>query len=121
MNQKLIHQCPSCQGEINISQLECGECHVKITGAFKLNPLFKLSPEDQDFALIFLKNRGNIKAVEEELGISYPTVRNKLNQLIQSLGFENEAYEHETVSDILNALKTGKIDVKNALDLINKK
>ena len=121
MNQKLIHNCPSCQCEMNISQLECGECHVKITGDFKLNPLLKLSHEDQDFALTFIRRRGNIKAIEEELGISYPTVRNKLNQLIQSLGFDNETEEYQSVSDILNDLKTGKIDVKNALDLINKK
>ncbi|HLD74628.1 MAG TPA: DUF2089 domain-containing protein [Bdellovibrionota bacterium] len=121
MNQKLIHNCPSCQCDMNISQLECGECHVKITGDFKLNPLLKLSQEDQDFALIFIRKRGNIKAIEEELGISYPTVRNKLNQLIKALGFNNETEEDPSVSDILNDLKTGKIDVKNALDLINKK
>jgi len=70
-----------------VSELHCPTCNIKISGQFDLCKFCKLSPEQRAFAEVFIKNRGNIREVEKELGISYPTVRGRLENLIKALGY----------------------------------
>lgn len=83
--------CPSCRNQLNVKSLKCGNCQTEVTGDYKL-PLFALlSPEDQDFILKFVKHSGSLKEMANELKLSYPTVRNLLNDLIEKI----EVYEKQ--------------------------
>lgn len=80
-------QCPVCGNELHVRRLECGGCHTGIDGHFALDRFNRLTPDQIAFLEVFIKNRGVIKDVEVELGISYPTVRARLDDVIRGLGF----------------------------------
>jgi hypothetical protein len=93
-------QCPVCGGELHVTRLECGHCHSGLDGHFALDRYARLSPEQHEFLTVFLKNRGVIKDVEAELGISYPTVRGRLDDVIRSLGLAPAADDQLRPSQI---------------------
>lgn len=108
MNKRLLGVCPVCDGKLNVTELTCVECNSSIKGTFSLSKFDYLSSAQQEFALIFIKNAGNIKAIEKELNISYPTVKKNLDDLIASLGFDTVTIipeEKMTKAEILSALK----------------
>ena len=72
-------------------------------------------PEDLYFIEVFLKNEGNIKLMEKDLGVSYPTVKNRLKNIIKTLGYNTKNSDSQDRLKILNALSDGEIDVKEAL------
>lgn len=80
-------QCPVCGSALHVTRLECGHCHTGIDGHFRLDRFARLSAEQLSFLEVFIKNRGIIKDVEVELGISYPTVRARLDDAIRGLGY----------------------------------
>jgi hypothetical protein len=84
---KMPGSCPVCGGKLDITSLSCRNCSTAITGRFESCRFCRLSPEHLSFVEVFVKNRGNIKEIERELGISYPTVRNRLDQVIAALGY----------------------------------
>ncbi len=84
------HKCAICGEKLTITRLSCPSCETVMEGRFEGCPFCSLPPEEMRFLLIFLKNRGSIKDVEREMGISYPTVRAALDNLIGTLGL-NEA------------------------------
>ncbi len=73
--------CPACHNKLKIVRLQCDDCGTVIEGGFNTPPLAQLNSEQQRFVQIFIKARGSIKEVEKELGISYPTVCKKLDEL----------------------------------------
>ena len=74
--------CPSCGSELKAQTLNCEQCHTTINGSFYLPLLLKLDPKEQDFILEFVKSSGSLKIMAEKLKLSYPTVRNMLDDLI---------------------------------------
>ena len=70
-----ISRCPVCDGQLEPVKLRCSSCELTVEGRFPAFRLSLLSPEQQQFVEAFLASRGNIKEVEKELRISYPTVR----------------------------------------------
>ena len=80
------HKCCICGEKLTVARLSCESCHTSMEGSFTGCRFCSLSPEEELFLLTFIKNRGSIKDVERELGISYPTVRAALDNLIASLG-----------------------------------
>ena len=84
------HKCCICGHKLTIARLSCEECGTAIEGRFTGCRFCSLSPEEELFLLTFLKNRGSIKDVERELGISYPTVRAALDNLLSSLGLSDQ-------------------------------
>lgn len=84
------HTCCICGHKLTVSRLSCEECGTTMDGRFTGCRFCSLSPEEELFLLTFLKNRGSIKDVERELGISYPTVRAALDNLLESLGLNDE-------------------------------
>jgi hypothetical protein len=80
--------CPVCGNTLTVTRLQCGNCGTGIDGAFGLGRLQALNPEQVQFLETFVKSRGKIKDVEEALGISYPTVVSRLNDLVRAMGFE---------------------------------
>jgi hypothetical protein len=111
----MITECPFCHGPLEIRELACNNCDVTIKGRFPFSHLFHLSPEQMEFVKIFLKSRGNIKEVEKELGISYPTVRARLNDILRDLGMEPAKVDVEK-EEILDALSNGEISVEDAIE-----
>ena len=76
----VIGRCPVCGDELAVTRLHCGSCDTQIEGRFQLGRFQRLSAEQLAFLEVFVKNRGIIKDVEAELGISYPTVRARLDE-----------------------------------------
>lgn len=117
MQTKFINNCPICGKEMVITRIKCEDCGTEISGSFSLPTLFLNLSEDQiEFIKIFVKCRGNIKEVEKELGISYPTVRNKLNEVIIAMGYKVE--EDGVREKILEDLERGEITVDEAVRLL---
>ncbi len=112
---KVIGRCPICSGELAINRLVCQGCNTQIESLLGI-PRMLLLPEDlQNFVLIFLRCRGNIREVEKELGISYPTVCKRLDLVNQLLG-NQEAPPPRT--EILEQLERGEITVAEATQLL---
>lgn len=113
--------CPVCQGEYEITTLTCKKCSSQLNGHFHGCDFCDLSEEDAYFVLTFLKCRGSIKDVEKVLGISYPTVRSRLDRVIANLGL-SVSLSHDEVKDarkvIFTKLEKGEITAAEAAELI---
>jgi len=120
MKKALISACPVCGGKMSVTSLKCDECDVEIRGRFELDDFFKLNSEQIFFLKTFVRNRGNIKEVEKELGISYPTVRNKLDDIIEAMGYkvEKDANSARKRKDILAKLENGEISSSEAIKML---
>jgi hypothetical protein len=86
---KLPKQCPACSASLVISRLTCPNCGTEVTGSFPPDLFSRLAPNDFDFVVLFVKSKGNVKEMERELGISYWTIRARLNEIVDRLGFES--------------------------------
>ncbi|MDR3575407.1 MAG: DUF2089 family protein [Anaerolineaceae bacterium] len=86
-----LTNCPVCGGGLTVSRMRCAECGTTIEGEFQLpvGPFSKLSPEQIQFLLNFIRCEGRFTRLEKELNLSYPTLRNRLNEIIHVLGFES--------------------------------
>jgi hypothetical protein len=122
MSYKIITKCPVCSSELKATRLNCTTCGTTIESDFSLSKFELLSSEHLNFIEIFLKNRGSIKDVEREMGISYPTVRSKLNDVIKALGYlvEDEIYQQSDAAKIIEELEKGNIDVEEAIKKMKK-
>ena len=121
MKKQIIGKCPICDGNLIVSELTCTSCNTKINGEFNLSKFDNLSPDQQNFALIFIKNEGNIKLIEKEMNISYPTVKKNLSDLINSLGFDEvSVYENNkmTKEEIMQAIKDKQMSLDEAYKLL---
>jgi len=121
----MLLKCPSCQGNLSVAELDCPSCTLAIKGEFTLPALLRLAPAQLDFVEVFLKNRGVIRDVERELGISYPTVRARLDEVLAALGYQVRPSEPNTPDEasgqrrkILEDLKDGKITPEQARDAL---
>jgi hypothetical protein len=86
MARDVISTCPVCQGELLISRLHCRSCGTALEGEFGVGRFGRLSKEQLALLESFLRARGNLKEMERELGISYPTVRARVDALVRALG-----------------------------------
>lgn len=84
----VIHECPICGERLEVTRLHCRNCDTALEGHFALGRFHSLSPEQLHLAETFIRCEGKINRVEEELKISYPTVRARLHELIRAMGFE---------------------------------
>jgi hypothetical protein len=83
----ILGQCPVCSNPLTVTRLECRTCGTVVEGNFVLGRFARLKGEQLAFLDVFIKNRGIIKDVEAELGISYPTVRARLDDVLRALGY----------------------------------
>ena len=122
---KVLEQCPTCGGELTVTGMHCRSCHTRIESEYSTCRFCRLPQESLDFIEIFVKNRGNIREMERELEISYPTVRSRLNAVIKELGYEvkaESAASDDMAEDrraILKRLNAGEISATEATELIN--
>ena len=114
---RIVGTCPVCGERMRIVRLHCNGCGTSLEGNFELGQFLKLTPEQWHFVDVFLKCRGKIKDVEEELGVSYPTVVARLNEVVSALGYEPKASEEEAQESrrqILDDLSEGRITASEA-------
>jgi hypothetical protein len=83
----VIATCPVCSGELTITRLHCRACGSALEGEFGVGRFGRLDREQLGLLESFLRSRGNLKEMERELGISYPTVRGRVDALVRALGF----------------------------------
>jgi hypothetical protein len=86
MAHDVISTCPVCEGELTISRLHCRTCGTALEGEFQVGRFGRLGREQLALLESFLRSRGNLKEMERELGISYPTVRGRVDALVRALG-----------------------------------
>ncbi len=77
--------CPACQSQLKVKCLKCDNCGTEVHGLYELPVLARMSAEEQDFILKFVKSSGSLKDMAKQLGLSYPTVRNLLDDIISKL------------------------------------
>lgn len=85
MNPKLPINCPSCENALSVSQLTCGNCQTSVSGNYALPLLLQIPEEEQTFILDFFLSSGSLKEMAVQMGKSYPTVRNKLDDIIEKI------------------------------------
>jgi hypothetical protein len=112
-------RCPICQSELTVVRLHCSSCDTSIEGNFSAGQFSNLTPEQLEFIFTFVRSEGKINRMEQELGVSYPTIRNRLNEVIRALGYEPGREEpveitQERRNSILEDLSAGRITADEA-------
>lgn len=121
---QMLNTCPVCNNHLYVTKLQCKHCNTTIENEFKPSGFASLSEAQMDFVETFIVSRGNIKEVEKELGISYPTVRGRLNEIIEKLRPEQEQkVSKESVSaytkdQVISMLENGEITSSEAVKLL---
>lgn len=111
-----VSKCPACgNNHFAISRLVCTSCGTAVEGRFSVSRLATLSDDNIAFVETFLACRGNIKEVERELGISYPTVRSRLDRVVAQLGLADEAVVRKNRTEILEALDRNEMSPEEAV------
>jgi len=118
----MLQKCPICGGELTITRLHCADCDTTIEGHFSppTNVFSQLTPDQQSFLFNFVRLEGRFTRMEEEMNLSYPTLRNRLYEIIRALGFEpgkEDTAPRLTVDDrrrILEDLEQGRITFADA-------
>ncbi len=123
-------KCPLCGGEILITRMQCRACDTSLEGRFTPppHPFDDLTEEQLHFLEVFIRHEGKLKHMESEMNLSYPTLRNRLHQIIRAMGYEpgqSEAEDDETETPrplneterlaILAQLESGEITYQEAM------
>ena len=124
---KLPTVCPLCGGEVTVTRLHCRDCDTTFDGRFESGIFSQLSPEQLAFVLLFVRCEGKITRMEDELNLSYPTIRNRLHDVIRALGYEpgisdeSPGLSDEERREILDDLDRGLIDAEKAMRLLQER
>lgn len=114
--------CPTCGDLMHVSRLECDTCGTSVEGNFFLHSMNRLPPASLAFLESFIKNKGVIKDIEVDLGISYPTVKSRLDEVVNQLGYAGQSgrlrpsQEREERRSILEQLHSGAISAETAAE-----
>jgi hypothetical protein len=118
----VIGKCPICGENLTVTRLYCRACDSTVEGHFTLGRFYHLAPEQMAFVETFIRCEGKLTRVQEELGMSYPTVRSRLNEVIRALGYEVSESKPDISPDerrlILEQLAQGDISSEEAVSLL---
>ncbi len=120
--EKQITRCPRCEQPLLVTELTCDACGVQVRGRFERGCRFcALEPEHRRLLDVFLSCRGVLRDMEQVLGLSYPTVRNRVDALLAALGYAPSGAEPEPAEDVgarrqavLDRLQAGEITPEEA-------
>jgi len=115
----VVGRCPVCEQALEVTRLYCRHCDTALEGHFSLGRFYELSPEQLHFVETFVRCQGKLNRVQEELRLSYPTVRSRLHDVIRALGYEVDEEEEAPVASearqaVLAALAAGEITAEEA-------
>jgi hypothetical protein len=96
MPHDVISTCPVCSSELAVTRLHCRSCGTTLEGDFSVGRFGRLSRDQMTLLESFLRSRGNLRDMERELGISYPTVRGRVEALVRALGFGARGDDDDT-------------------------
>ncbi len=118
----VIGRCPICHETLEVTRLYCRNCDTTIEGHFTLGHMYELSPEQLQFVETLLRCEGKLNRVQDEMHLSYPAVRARLNDVIRSLGYEvgeeTMSISSEQRRAILQDLAKGQLTTDEALQLL---
>jgi len=118
----LLMTCPICEHRLTVTRLHCRNCDTTIEGHFETGRMGQLTAEQLSFVETFLRCEGKLNRVEGALGLSYPTLRSRLSQVIQAMGFEVGPEQADTSDEqrhqILDELASGQISSEQAMELL---
>jgi hypothetical protein len=119
----VISQCPVCQEDLTITRLNCRNCDTTIDGQFFSGPFSQLSREQLAFIETFVRSEGKLNRMEAELNLSYPTIRNRLHEVIRALGYEpggedDSGMAEEERQRVLEQLSEGEITAEEAMKIL---
>jgi hypothetical protein len=114
---RILSRCPVCESGLAVSELTCESCGTSVRGRFRVPDLSRLPDDVYQFMLVFIKNRGVIRDVEKELGISYPTVRSRLDALLAALGF-GEQVGKASSNQVIEMLERGEVTPEEAEQML---
>ena len=114
-----LFNCPSCNEKMVISELKCPKCDLRIRKDFESCDFCSLPEQDQEFLLVFLRAQGRITDMEKTLGVSYPTIKARIDSLLKSLHLSPIPADEE--HDPLEALAQGKISVDEAVAILKQR
>ena len=122
MRNEVFGTCPVCGNQLLATRLICTRCHTEITGEFALSRFSYLNRDELQFVETFIRVQGNIKEMEKEFNISYPTVKKMLDTIITKMGFpvKQEAEPAVRADDVLSRLQQGEISAEEAIALLKK-
>lgn len=112
--------CPICGSRLTVTELCCNKCDTQLKGSFELNKFTYLTKEERQFAELFIKCQGNLKELGSELGLSYPTVKKMLDNLVCSLGYDLPDEKRMSESEVLEKVRSGEISVEDAVNYFQK-
>ncbi len=116
---KIIETCPTCHSRgLAVSEVTCDACGTQVRSRYSPCPFCTLNDEEQTFLLLFVRSRGNLKDVEKTLGVSYPTVRAKLDEIIDRLTPAPPAAPAQGRRAVLEQVQSGQLDIAEALALL---
>ena len=116
MPHDVISTCPVCSGELAVTRLHCRQCGTTLEGEFSVGRFGRLTREQLALLESFLRSRGNLRDMERELGISYPTVRSRVEALIRALGFGPRDGEEEAEDEAAAAAADTAADRQSILE-----
>lgn len=115
-------QCPVCQERLSVRRLHCRNCDTAIEGYFETGRIGRLSTEQLAFVETFVRCEGKLIRMERELKLSYPTLRSRLTEVIEQMGFEvgpgEPELSHEERNQILDRLASGEITSELAMRML---
>ena len=114
-------ECPVCHDDLLVTRLVCRNCGTGLEGRFTMERLFQLTSEQLHVVELFLRCEGKINRMQEELGLSYPTVRNRLVEVIRALGYETgeeRKVEEDHHQEILERLARKEISSEEAFRIL---
>jgi hypothetical protein len=116
----VIGKCPVCGDSMIVTRLYCRSCDSALEGHFTLGRFYQLTPEQMAFVETFIRCEGKLTRVQEELSMSYPTVRSRLTEVIRALGYQvqESSLSSEERNLILEQLASGEISPQEAVALI---
>ena len=118
----VIGKCPVCGDTLSVTRLHCRGCDSALEGQFSLGRFYQLSPAQLAFVETFIRCEGKLTRVQDELGMSYPTARARLSEVIQALGYEvreeRPPISAEERKAILEQLASGEISSEGAVELL---
>ena len=121
----VIGKCPVCGDTLAVTRLHCRNCDSALEGQFSLGRFYQLSPQQLGFVETFIRCEGKLTRLQDELGMSYPTARARLTEVIQSLGYEvdqeTESVSPEERKRILQQLSAGELSSEQAMELLKGK
>src|SRR5205823_14374793 len=113
----ITNECPYCRAAMAVTQMACGQCQISVSAVFLMSRLAGLPVEHQRFIEMFVLAGGNLKEIAEQVGVSYPTIRSRLDKVIEALRGEI-GKTRRVHGNVLDAVEPGKTNAETAARLI---